>query len=69
MELTDEDLTNLLKTTHRTRWQIVTPAQYKEGWIELQGVTPVHHDFISLGRRVDGNYVVLAPSAIIEDRT
>lgn len=48
-------------------WLIVTPEQVKEGWMELRGVTPVHHSFIILGQREDGNYVVRNPKLQIEE--
>jgi hypothetical protein len=42
-------------------WRLVTPAQLKQGWVELRGVTPVHHNYIVLHQRDDGNYVVRNP--------
>lgn len=46
-------------------WLIVTPEQLKKGWIELRGVTPVHHNFLVIARREDGNYIVRSPQLII----
>ncbi len=42
-------------------WKIVTPEQYKQGWMELRGVTPIHHDYIQLGKTDQGNVVVRNP--------
>jgi hypothetical protein len=27
-------------------WLLVTAEQLKQGWIEMRGVTPIHHEFI-----------------------
>lgn len=40
--------------------KIVTPEQLQQGWIELRGATPIHHNFIVLGRR-GKDYVVRNP--------
>ena len=45
---------------------IVTPEQFKDGWIEMRGVTPIHHNFIAVRRLPNGNMVVRAPEAIME---
>lgn len=42
-------------------WLIVTPEQLKKGWIEMRGISPTHHNYIVLGQREDGNYVVRNP--------
>lgn len=47
---------------------IVTPEQFKKGWMEMKGVTPVHHSFIELGRTDEGNYVVKNPELIAGGR-
>lgn len=46
------------------RLMLVTPEQVKLGWMELRGVTPIHHNFVVLAKRADGNYVVRAPGLI-----
>lgn len=48
-------------------WLIITPKQLKEGWIEVRGVTPVHHSFLILQELEDGNYVVRNPKLWIEE--
>ncbi len=40
---------------------IVTAEQLKQGWIELRGVTPIHHNYVVLAQTENGNYVVKAP--------
>lgn len=42
-------------------WRIITPKQLKEGWIEMRGVTPIHHAFIVIAEREDGNFTVRNP--------
>lgn len=42
-------------------WKVVTPEQVKQGWMEIRGVTPVHHDYIVLNKLDNGNYVVRNP--------
>lgn len=46
-------------------WKIVTPEQYKQGWIELRGVTPIHHQFQVIRKTEAGDYVVLDPESQI----
>jgi hypothetical protein len=42
-------------------YMIVTPEQLQKGWMEIRGVTPIHHEFIVLRQLESGNYVVAAP--------
>jgi hypothetical protein len=42
-------------------YRIVTPRQYKDGYIEMRGVTPIHHDFILIRKIDDDHYVVREP--------
>ena len=49
-------------------WLIVTPEQYKKGWIEMRGVTPIHHEYIWV-RDVDSEHIVVRnPKWVVEQR-
>ena len=50
------------------RWKVITPEQLKLGWMELRGVTPVHHNWIVLGQTDEGNYIVKVPE-LMRERT
>jgi hypothetical protein len=40
----------------------ITPEQKKGGWMEIRGVTPIHHEFVIISGPDDqGNYVAVAP--------
>lgn len=47
-------------------WVLVTRAQLQQGWMELRGVTPVHHEYlvieeIARGERHEPIYKVRSP--------
>jgi hypothetical protein len=48
-------------------WLLVTPEELKKGWMEMRGVTPVHHEYLVLGRRDDGAYIVRNPKLALEE--
>jgi hypothetical protein len=35
-------------------WKLITSEQLHDGWIEMRGVTPVHHDYIVIHTIDDG---------------
>lgn len=42
-------------------WMLVTPQQFAAGWTELRGMTPIHHSYVMLARRSNGDYIVRNP--------
>lgn len=50
-------------------WILVTAEQLKKGWIEMKGVTPVHHDFIVIKDYGGGTFKVRNPELqLMEDK-
>jgi hypothetical protein len=49
-------------------WLIVTPEQYKRGWIEMRGTIPVHHEYLWV-RDIDPEHIVVRnPQWVVEQR-
>lgn len=48
-------------------WKLVTPEQLKMGWMEMRGVTPIHHNYLVIKVMPDGNYVVKNPEVIMAE--
>lgn len=46
----------------------VTPEQLQKGWMELRGITPVHHEFQVMSCQKDGSYIVVNPRWIVEQK-
>jgi len=41
---------------------LINSEQKKKGWMEVHGVTPIHHEFVIIsGPDERGNYVAVAP--------
>lgn len=50
-----------------THYRLVTPEQLQQGWMELRGVTPIHHNFIVIRQLDSGNYVVKVPDVEVRE--
>lgn len=47
----------------KTKLLVVTPMQLAGGYVEMNGVMASHKRFRVVGKRLDGNYVVIDPKS------
>lgn len=47
--------------TSDAKFKLVTPQQYKEGYLVLEGMVATRRNYTALRQDENGNYVVLAP--------
>ena len=48
-------------------WLKITTEQYQKGWIEMRGVTPIHHNFLLIMDHGDGTMTVRNPRLQFEE--